>query len=109
MRIVLLLLTTVIVIFLGLQEFKSQGPQSQQASTAIEEGSVNVSATNLVGAKSMLQLQFNSTGSYAGADLSGAGVTLVRADATGYCIQETSGPDTEHLAGPDGAPSPGPC
>jgi|1185.fasta_scaffold1591301_1 hypothetical protein len=109
MRIVGLLVATVIVLFLTVQELKKDGPQSQQVSTAIAAGSVNVSSTNLVGAKSMLDLQKTSTGSYAGADVASAGVTLVRADETSYCIQAVAGNATEHLAGPGGAPAPGPC
>jgi hypothetical protein len=109
MRIVGLLLSTVLVLFLAVQMMKKDGPQSKQVSTAIEQGSMNVSATNLDGAKSMLDLQKSSTGSYADADLSGAGVVLVQADATSYCIQTSAGTGTQHLAGPGGAPAPGPC
>jgi hypothetical protein len=109
MRIVGILVTTALVLFLAVQQMKKDGPQSQQVSTAIEQGSVDVSATNLSGATSMLDLQKNSTGSYAGADLSGAGVVLVRADAASYCIQTAAGTATSHLAGPGGAPAPGPC
>jgi hypothetical protein len=109
MRIVGLLVATVLVLFLTVQELKKDGPQSRQVSTAIEAGSVNVSSTNLTGAKSMLDLQKSSTGSYAGADVTGAGVTLVQADETSYCIQAAAGNAVEHLAGPGGAPAPGPC
>jgi hypothetical protein len=109
MRIVGLLVATVLVLFLTVQELKKEGPQSKQVSTAIEAGSVNVSSTNLVGAKSILDLQKSSTGSYAGADVASAGVVLVEADETSYCIQAAAGNATEHLAGPGGAPAPGPC
>jgi hypothetical protein len=109
MRIVGLLVATVLVLFLTVQELKKDGPQSKQVSTAIEAGSVNVSSTNLTGAKSMLDLQKSSTGSYVGADVTGAGVTLVQADETSYCIQAAAGNAVEHLAGPGGAPAPGPC
>jgi hypothetical protein len=109
MRIVGLLVATVLVLFLTVQELKKDGPQSRQVSTAIEAGSVNVSSTNLTGAKSMLDSQKSSTGSYAGADVTGAGVTLVQADETSYCIQAAAGNALEHLAGPGGAPAPGPC
>jgi hypothetical protein len=109
MRIVGILVATVLVLFLAVQQLKKDGPQSQQVSTAIEQGSVNVSSTNLDGAKSMLDLQKSSTGSYAGADLSGAGVVLVQADETSYCIETSAGTATQHLAGPGGAPAPGPC
>jgi hypothetical protein len=109
MRIVGLLLATVIVLFLAVQQMKTQGPQSKQVSTAIEQGSQFVAGGNLQSAKPILDLQFTSTQSYAGADVASAGVTLVRADATSYCIQAGAGNAVEHLEGPTGAPAPGPC
>jgi hypothetical protein len=109
MRIVGLLVATVIVMILVVQQMKSQGPASKQVSTAIEQGSAGVAMTNLMSAKPMLDLQFSSTQSYAGADVASAGVTLVRADETGYCMQAGAGTVVEHLAGPGGAPAPGPC
>jgi hypothetical protein len=45
----------------------------------------------------------NST--YAGASLAGFGVTLVRADASSYCIQAGG----SHLSGPGGTVQPGGC
>ena len=104
-----LLVATAIVMFLVVQQMKNQGPTSHQVSTAIEAGSQNVASTNLQGAQSILDLQFTSEQTYAGANVAGAGVTLVRADAVGYCIQAGAGTLVEHLAGPGGAPAPGPC
>lgn len=109
MRIVGLLITTALVLFLTVQQLKKEGPQSHQVSTAIEQGSENVAMTNLQSAKSILDLELTSTGSYAGAEVASSGVTLVRADATSYCIQAAAGTATEHLTGPDGSPTPGPC
>ena len=91
MRIVGLLVATAIVMFLVVQQMQKQGPTSHQVSTAIEAGSQNVASTNLQGAQSILDLQFTSEQTYAGANVAGAGVTLVRADAAGYCIQAGAG------------------
>jgi hypothetical protein len=109
MRIVGLLVTTAIVLFLVVHQMQTQGPTSHQVSTAIEAGSQNVAITNLQSAQSILDLQFTSEQTYAGADVASAGVTLMRADATGYCIQAGAGTLVEHVAGPGGAPAPGPC
>jgi len=48
-------------------------------------------------------------GTYAGVSLGGFGVTLVRADASSYCVQSGSGQSLMHLAGPGGAPAAGAC
>jgi hypothetical protein len=109
MRIVGLLVATAIVMFLVVQQLKNEGPTSKQASTAIAEGSVNVASTNLQGAKSIMDLQLTSAQTYAGADVASAGVVLMRADATSYCLQAAAGTAIEHLEGPSGAPAPGPC
>src|SRR3954449_8049652 len=109
MRIIGLLVATAIVMFLVVQQMKNQGPTSHQVSTAIDAGSRSVAITNLQSAQSILDLQFTSAQTYAGADVASAGVTLASADATGYCIQSGAGTLVEHLAGPGGAPAPGPC
>jgi len=45
----------------------------------------------------------------AGVSLGGFGVTLVRANASSYCVQSGSGQSLMHLAGPGGAPAAGAC
>jgi len=60
------------------------------------------------GAAASLDAQRNATGSYSGARLA-AGMTLVRADATSWCVQTQVGPVLEHEAGPGGSPATGPC
>jgi hypothetical protein len=109
MRVVGLLITTAIVMFLVVQEMKKQGPSSPTVSTAIQQGSQNVAYTNLQSAKSIMDLQFTSAQTYAGAHVGSASVTLVRADATGYCVQAGVAAEVAHLTGPGGAPAPGPC
>lgn len=54
--------------------------------------------------------QFHAlNGTYAGTDLAGFGVALVRADASSYCVQHGTGPSLMHLAGPGGQPAAGAC
>lgn len=60
------------------------------------------------GAAASLDAQRNATGSYAGAPLA-AGMVLVRADATSYCVQTQQGSLVEHEDGPGGTPAIGPC
>jgi hypothetical protein len=60
------------------------------------------------GAESSLDAQRVATGTYAGTAIQPP-LTLVRADATSYCLQYTQGPVMQHLAGPGGAIQPGPC
>jgi len=66
-----------------------------------------LSAT-FTGAEASLDAQRNATGSYAGATVEPP-VTLVRADASSYCLQVSQGPVLQHVAGPGGSPQPGPC
>ena len=50
--------------------------------------------------------QFHAlNGTYAASSLGHLGVQLIRADASSYCLQSGD----EHLAGPGGSPTPGPC
>ena len=60
-------------------------------------------------AQAQLEQQHALNGTYAGTSLAGFGVTLVRADASTYCIQTGSSGSTTHLAGPGGAAAAGPC
>lgn len=60
------------------------------------------------GAQASLDAQRNATGSYAGAVVPPP-VTLVRADASSYCLQLEQGPVLQHLVGPGGTPAPGAC
>ena len=52
--------------------------------------------------------QRSATGSYAGAVVQPP-LTLVRADATSYCLQLQKGAVLQHLVGPGGTTAPGPC
>jgi hypothetical protein len=92
------------------KQSQSAGPQSPAAATAIAEGQQAAAIANLQQAATGLEQSRAASGTYAGADVGGyGGVTLVRADATQYCIQAGVAQAVEHLAGPGGAPAPGPC
>jgi len=67
-----------------------------------------VTNAQFTGARATLDAQRNATGSYEGAPLSPP-MTLVRADATSFCVQYTQGAVVQHLNGPSGSPQPGPC
>jgi hypothetical protein len=60
------------------------------------------------GARASLDAQRTTTGSYVGAVVQPP-LTLVRADASSYCLQLEQGVVLQHLAGPGGTPAPGAC
>src|SRR5436309_8698673 len=66
-------------------------------------------STTLQQAAAALDQSRALNGSYAGANLAGFGVTLVRADASSYCLQTVSHASVFHLAGPGGTPGRGAC
>jgi hypothetical protein len=67
-----------------------------------------VARAYFTGAEASLAVQRSATGSYAGAVLR-TPMTLVRADASSYCIQLDRPSGQQHVNGPGGAPVPGPC
>jgi hypothetical protein len=81
------------------------------AVTQVEAQAASAAAgTNFQGAAQALQAWYAVNGTYAGATLPpGSGVLLVRADASGYCLQTPPGSAVEHALGPGGSPLPGPC
>ena len=60
------------------------------------------------GAEASLAAQRTVSGTYAGTPVQPP-ITLVRADATSYCLQLDQGAAHQHLVGPDGTAQPGPC
>ena len=69
-----------------------------------------MAGSNFQSAESQLQAWFVASGTYAGAELApGTGVTVVRADTAGYCLQDGVGTAAHHLVGPGGQPQPGSC
>ena len=85
------------------------GPSSPAYTRAETNALSAVAATNFQGADTSLQAWFAEHTTYAGAAAPAeSGVTLVRADATSYCLQTTATP-VEHEVGPGGQPQAGPC
>ena len=89
---------------------RETGPTSELGERAQAEATAQVAAANFNSAAPLLQAHHAQTGTYAGATLPpNLGVTLVRADATSYCLQAGTGGAASHLAGPGGSPAPGAC
>jgi hypothetical protein len=87
----------------------SASPGGQAPAQHIEAAGQAASALTFRQAEVQLE-QFRAlNGTYAGASLAGFDVTLVRADASSYCLQAGSATTTSHLAGPDGTSTAGPC
>ena len=86
------------------------GPTSERTKQARADATAAVSSINFTAAAPELEAYRAENGTYAGASLSpGFGVTLVRADATSYCLQSGVGTSVQHFAGPSGATAAGPC
>jgi hypothetical protein len=92
--------------FLFVQQSNTVGPTSSVATQAETQATENVAATNFASAEPVLQAWFADNSTYAGVTLPPVyGITVVRADATSFCLQSA----TEHEDGPGGAPQPGAC
>lgn len=86
------------------------GPTSERTKQARDEATAAVSSINFTAAAPELEAYRAEHGTYAGASLSaGFGVSLVRADATSYCLQSGVAASAQHFAGPSGATAAGPC
>jgi hypothetical protein len=86
----------------------ASGSETTQVGQAVSSVLDTMTRAQFTGAQATLDAERNATGSYAGAPLTPP-MTLVRADATAYCIQFAQGPVVRHLAGPGGSPQSGPC
>lgn len=89
----------------GLREL-DEGSRVENAEARAATG---VAAANLQAAAVGLETARAATGTYANAQLAIAGVRLVRADATSYCVEAVAGSLTMHLRGPRQGAAPGPC
>ena len=88
--------------------FSKQGTTSVTPQQAQTQAEAAASATSFDAALPTLQAYFVDHNSYAGASLPPSyGVTVVRADATTFCLETTD--RTMHEAGPGGTSQPGPC
>ena len=106
----LLLVALVIGGYLFVQQAKTTGPTSAAVTQAETQAEVSVAATNFQAADTALQVWFADHQTYAGATIDpSTQVTLVRADATSYCLQTVAGAAVEHELGPGGQPQPGAC
>jgi hypothetical protein len=84
------------------------GSGSKEVTDAVSNVLDSVTSAQFTGARATLDAQRASTGSYEGAPVSPP-ITLVRADASSYCIEYAQGPVLQHLVGPGSTPQPGHC
>jgi hypothetical protein len=92
--------------FLFVQQSKTVGPTSSVATQAETQAANDAAETDFAAAAPVLQAWFADNGTYAGVTLPPVyGITLVRADASSFCLQS----GTEHEVGPGGAPQGGSC
>jgi hypothetical protein len=98
------LLVTLVVIGWMLTAQQS-GSSRKQDSQAVDRAQATANGVAFEQAQAQLEQQHALNGTYAGTSLAGFGVTLVRADASTYCIQNAAA----HLAGPGGSAAAGPC
>jgi Tfp pilus assembly protein PilE len=85
------------------------GPSGHTASQAVARAQQTASGLTFQQAQVQLEQFHALNGTYAGASTAGFGATLVRADASSYCVQAGEADSTTHLSGPGGEPSSGPC
>ena len=87
-------------------------PGTESASNGVSDGASTLISTTMraafTGAEASLAARRTVSGTYAGTPVQPP-ITLVRADATSYCLQLTQGAVLQHLAGPGGTPEPGAC
>src|SRR3954467_11137041 len=88
------LLVTLVVIGWMLTAQQS-GSSKQQQTQDVDQGQAVASGAAFQQAQAQLEQQHALDRPYAGSSLAGFGVTLVRADASTYCMQR----DAAHLAG----------
>lgn len=84
---------------------QQSGASKQQQTREVAQAQVAANGVAFEQAQAQLEQQHALNGTYAGTSLAGFGVTLVRADASTYCIQNAAA----HLDGPGGVAAAGPC
>ena len=108
--LLLVLVAASVAVYLFTVQTRKQGPTARSVTRVESQAESAVAGTNFQGAGQVLQAWYAANGTYAGATLPpGSGVLLVRADATGYCLQTVVGTVVEHQTGPGGSPQTGPC
>ena len=84
------------------------GDASTEVSDSVSNMLTSVVKAQFTGAEASMDAQRTATGSYAGAAVQPP-IILVRADATGYCLERSQGPELQNVNGPGGTPEPGAC
>ena len=84
------------------------GPSSETVDRAVGSMVTTIVEGSFTGAQASLEAQRSATGTYAGTALA-APLTLVRAEATSYCVQLDRPPLLQHLVGPGGTAASGAC
>lgn len=108
--LLLVLVAVGVVGYLFVAQTRKEAPTANAVTQEITQAESAVAQTNFQGVDASLQAWYAANATYAGATLPpGSGVTLVRADEHGYCLQTMAGPAVEHELGPGGQPQPGPC
>jgi hypothetical protein len=108
--LVVVLCSLAIVAALMALNLRQNGPTSTTAQRAETQGIAAVGTINFTQAGTELEAYHAEHATYAGAALPASfGVTLVRADATTYCLQAGVGSSVQHFAGPSGPSAAGPC
>jgi hypothetical protein len=102
-------LTIAALLFGGWRTLMPQADKASEAAGQSADAMIGaVVQAYFTGAEVSLDVQRSATGSYAGASVQ-APITLVRADATSYCIQLDRPPLQQHVIGPGGVAVAGPC
>jgi len=108
--LVVVLCSLAIVAALMALNLRQNGPTSTTAQRAESQGIAAVGTINFTQAGTELEAYRAEHATFAGAVLPASfGVTLVRADATTYCLQAGVGGSVQHFAGPAGPSAAGPC
>jgi len=86
------------------------GPTSKSTKLAEAQATAAVGSLNFAAAATELEGYKSEHATYAGAVLPPAfGVTVMRADATTYCLQAGLRGKVQHFTGPGGTPATGSC
>lgn len=106
----LLLVSLLVGGILFAQQLRSQGPTSPAVTQAETQAQVAAAGTSFEAADAAMAAWLADHGSYAGATIDPSyQATVVRADASSYCLQTVAGSGVEHETGPGGTAAPGPC
>jgi hypothetical protein len=106
----LLLIALAVGGFLFVRQAQSGGPTSSVATQAETQAAAAAAATDFAAAQPVLQAWFADHGTYAGVNLPPVyAATVVRADASSFCLQAGNGAGSAHEVGPGGQLQSGPC